>query len=388
VKRENYHAAAIAVLSLLAAALAVLLLIKSLNGSSIPGCGAGSGCDTVLSSRFSRIGPIPVSAAALPIFLMMAVCGFAAFTNHPRRRDFFLQLQFSLALIAAGAAFWFVSLQAVVLHHFCAWCTTTHALALLASLLIFWQWSKTDLKLNPILPALAALLLIAMIASQLLFHPRLYTITRATQPSTGPSIAPTDNQLSLYNNRITINPSDWPILGSRRAQHLVIVMFDYTCAHCRREYPLLQQAQKRYGTQIAFIAIPLPLEQSCNPLVPFIPEHINSCTYTRYALAVFLSNPARFEEYHNRLMQGEHPPSLEQTRQIAEELLTPRAFAEALANPSIEKHIKGSVEIYRELNRGPIPKLILPTALISGEIYPQDHLFDVLESYLDLKPLR
>ncbi len=227
-----------------------------------------------------------------------------------------------------------------------------------------------------------------MIASQLLIQPRLYTITQDTHTSTQPAPAPAINQLSLYNNRITITPSDWPIFGSPRAQHRVIVMFDYTCTHCRREYPLLQQALHRYGTQIAFVAVPLPLEQSCNPLVPLIPEHINSCTYTRYALAVFLANPSLFEQFHNRMMQGEHPPSPEQTRQIAEELMTPAAFAAALTSPSIEKHIHDSVDLYRDLARGPIPKLVLPTALISGEIYPQDHLFDVLESYLDVKPLK
>jgi len=32
-------------------------------------------------------------------------------------------------------------------------------------------------------------------------------------------------------------------------------------------------------------------------------------------------------------------------------------------------------------------KLSLPTAVVSGEIYPAQHMFDVLESYLDVKPL-
>jgi protein-disulfide isomerase len=228
-----------------------------------------------------------------------------------------------------------------------------------------------------------------MIASQLLIQPALYTITRDTQPSTQPSASKNTNQISLYNNRVTLDPADWPVFGSRRAQHLVILMFDYTCSHCRREYPLLQQARQRYGTQVAFIAIPLPLEPCCNPAIPrIIPEHINSCTYTRYALAVWIANPSQFEQFHNRVMEGERPPSLEQTRQIAQELITPQAFASALADPSIEKHIQESVQLYRNVGAGPIPKLILPAAVIHGEIYPLQHLFDVLESHLEIKPLR
>src|SRR5262245_52081830 len=113
---------AVALLSFLAAVLAAFLLWTSLGGDQIPGCGGGSGCDSVLSSRFSRVGPFPVSALALPIFVMMSILAW-------RGRSEFLP---ALAIVAAGAAFWFISIQAFVLHRFCAYCTGTHALALAA----------------------------------------------------------------------------------------------------------------------------------------------------------------------------------------------------------------------------------------------------------------
>src|SRR6266850_5282292 len=244
VKRENHLGAIIAMLSALAAALDAFLLWQSLSGAAIPGCGGGSGCDTVLSSRFSRVGPIPVSALALPIFLMMAFFAFA-------RGDLSRQLLLGLAIIASGAAIWFISLQAFVIHRFCVYCTITHALALAASLLIFRQSRKRGARTIPLIPIAAVLLLGALIASQLLIQPALYTITRDTQPSTQPSPTNNTNQISFYNNRVTLDPADWPVFGSRRAQHLVILLFDYTCSHCRREYPLLQQARQRYGTQVA-----------------------------------------------------------------------------------------------------------------------------------------
>ena len=381
-KRENYPFVFIAAVSALAAALSALLLVQSLRGAGIPGCGGGSGCDAVLSSRFSRLGPIPVSAPATAVFLMMATCALTASSKQSR------QLLAGLAILATGAAIWFISIQALVIGHFCTYCTITHALALFASVLIFWQWYKSDVKITPAIPAVAAILLAVTIAAQLLIQPRLYTIS-TTQPVSQPSLNQPTNQISLFNNQVQIDPANWPLFGSRRAQHLVIVMFDYTCSHCRREYPLLQQARQHYGTQIAFIAVPIPLEPSCNPAIPrIIPEHVNSCTYTRYALAVFLADPSRFEQFHNRIMEGERPPTLDQTRHIAEETVTPAAFATALADPSIEKHIQESVQLYRSVGGGAIPKLILPTASIGGEIYPQQHLYDVLESYLDLKPLR
>jgi len=54
----------------------------------------------------------------------------------------------------------------------------------------------------------------------------------------------------------------------------------------------------------------------------------------------------------------------------------------------VERHIQESIQLYRDLGTGPIPKLVLPTAVIHGEIHPLQHMFDVLESHLEVKPLR
>jgi hypothetical protein len=96
----------------------------------------------------------------------------------------------------------------------------------------------------------------------------------------------------------------------------------------------------------------------------------------------------QFESFHDRIMQGKRPPPLEQTGQIAEERTTARAFATALADPSIENHIQESVQLYRDVGGGAIPKLMFPAAVVHGEIHPLQHMFDVLESHLDVKPLR
>jgi uncharacterized membrane protein/protein-disulfide isomerase len=397
VRRATGISTLIAALSAAAAILAAFLLWQSFSDASVPGCGAGSGCDAVLSSRWSRIGPIPVSAAALPVFLLMAFLATGTASYLPRRRDLSWRALPALAIIAAGAAVWFLSLQAFIIHHFCTYCTITHALALSASLLIFRQWFKLtaheprSTSLPPIIAAI--LLLLAMISTQLLFEPKLYTVTQGADPTpqSSPQTIPNPStpRLSLNDGRISIDPSAWPIFGTRRAQFLIVMMFDYTCDHCRREYPLLQQARQRYGTQIAIIAIPVPLEPACNPAVPrAFPEHINACTYIRYALAVWKADPASFEQFHNRLMEGDRPPPLEQAREYAEELVTPSSFAAALADPSVEKHIQDSVQLYRDAGAGPIPKLILPKAMISGEIHPLQHMFEVLESHLDIKPIR
>ena len=51
---------------LLALGISLFLAWNSLQGGGIPGCGPESGCNDVLNSRWSKTGPIPVSALGKP----------------------------------------------------------------------------------------------------------------------------------------------------------------------------------------------------------------------------------------------------------------------------------------------------------------------------------
>jgi uncharacterized membrane protein/thiol-disulfide isomerase/thioredoxin len=396
VKRDSTASSFITILATIATALAAFLLWESSTDAALPGCGPASGCDQVLSSRWSRIGQFPVAALALPIFLIMAILSHWASSYDPRKRSASWKFLPTLAIIASGAALWFLTLQFFLIRQVCIYCTMTHVLALAASFLIFKKWwSNTEPHHRHFAPSLvsALILLALMIGAQIRFPPRLYEIAAAPQdPATQP-VQPrqkfSKTRINLFNGQASIEASDWPVFGSRQSPHLIALMFDYTCEHCRREYPLLLQARQRYGDQLGIIAIPLPLEPYCNPTIPRpIPEHLNSCTYVRYALAVFKADPAAFEVYHDRLMDGPKPPPLEEARSIAESLISPSRFAAALRDPYIDGRIEDSVALYRAVGTGPIPKLILPKYMISREIDSAQHLYDVLESHLEIKPLK
>jgi hypothetical protein len=119
--------------------------------------------------------------------------------------------------------------------------------------------------------------------------------------------------------------------------------------------------------------------------------HINSCTYVRFALAVWKADPTKFEQYHNRLMEGDRPPSLDAARQYGEELVGKEPFTN-LNDPATERRIEEAVALYRLLSpsreESAIPKLILPEHVVHGEIQPLQHMYDVLESHLNIKPIR
>src|SRR5687768_762544 len=76
------------VLALAAAGVAGYLLFVSWTEGGLPvGCGEGSGCKAVLTSQWSRVGPVPVSAPALLLYLGLFVATFWIGPGLPTNRQ-------------------------------------------------------------------------------------------------------------------------------------------------------------------------------------------------------------------------------------------------------------------------------------------------------------
>ena len=160
--------------------LAGYLAWTSLSGSAVAGCGPDSGCDKVLHSRWGYLLGIPVSLLALIVYVGVLGLSFRlgkSATSVQQRKIWPWLL--AAAVLMAGAAIWFTSLQAAVIHSFCPFCMTAHGVGLLAAVVIFlnapirpppekpWQVEKQvfvppTLAQNAILCALGGLALLAL----------------------------------------------------------------------------------------------------------------------------------------------------------------------------------------------------------------------------------
>jgi uncharacterized membrane protein len=85
----------------------------------IPPCGLTSNCDTVLTSKYASVGPIPVAAMGLLYYGAVIVLLIAYFDSYQRRI-----LHWASWLISAGMLgyVYFVFVQAFVLHAWCMYC--------------------------------------------------------------------------------------------------------------------------------------------------------------------------------------------------------------------------------------------------------------------------
>src|SRR5436309_849371 len=163
-----------------ACALSVYLLLRSFSAAALPGCGAGGGCDAVLSSRWSKVGPVPVTGPGALLYLVLSISALVG--ANP-----VLGVS-SLSIIAVGAALWFMLLQAIVVRRFCPYCTLAHLCGLAGGVVVLragWSSNNAATVLVIGLSALGAL-----IAGQLIWPAKTYRIEVAPSPVAAPALVP------------------------------------------------------------------------------------------------------------------------------------------------------------------------------------------------------
>ena len=114
----------IAVLSLTGLFVALYLLANSLGLTGPLICGIGE-CDTVQSSRWARMGPVPVSAVGVVGYL--ALLGTSLFGLQPVGRSSRAVggLLLSLGAVALAYSAWLTYLEAFVIRAWCQWCVVS-----------------------------------------------------------------------------------------------------------------------------------------------------------------------------------------------------------------------------------------------------------------------
>jgi len=127
--RTKVLASLLTALSLVALCISLYLTWTSWQTEAVAGCN-GDGivdCDAVLSSHWSQWLGMPVSLfGSITYLAILSICWPAA--KHPEGKAGSGLL--ALSLLAAGAAVWFIAVQAIFLQSFCFYCLSVHACGL------------------------------------------------------------------------------------------------------------------------------------------------------------------------------------------------------------------------------------------------------------------
>ena len=362
--------------ALIGLAIAGYLLYLALTGNTAAGCGEGAGgCNEVLSSRWSKVYDLPVSAFAAAAYLLILTLSLHAAPRYPQRhRDGAWRLIAIVSLSAGLSALWFIALQLFVLHHVCYYCMAAHGCSLTLAGLALMR-SRTMLSLLGVVP------IAALVALQLLVKPAPPTF---------------DPDTVLFGN---FDTHAVPTLGDPDAPHVIALLYDYNCPFCRDAHRMAGDAVKRYDGQLVVVLFPTAIDPACNRGADRPGPHSQtSCQLARLALAVWLAKPQSFADFDKRLIEHAETYAnpnaspdryLSVARAIAQTFVAADELDRALADPRIDEILQNNGDIYKHATyqgRRGVPRLIITGRPLPG-FADQAPFYDLLErAYPELSP--
>lgn len=373
-------------LNIIALILSIILGWHYLKGGAMAGCGGGSACEEVLSSRWSSIGGIfPISGLAIGAYLALLVAGF--FTGQDTDASI-RRLAWTVMLILcgaiAGSAIWFIAVQKWYIGSFCPYCMATHITGLLLSAIVFWR-AITAFKQDTPTSRFHPFKIIGLAGIGLLMAGSMaLTQMRFTSPAS-------TNTGHTANSLPAINYETAPMVGNRNAPYKVTMLFDYKCPHCQKVHNMLDEVVKHYGGKLSFVLCPTPLSTECNPYIPQdIEAFKNSCDLAKVGLAVWKANPQAFTAFDSWMFRNEEghtwqPKDLAAAKEKAVALLGQSAYNAAASDPWIEEYLQTCTQWYGQTvrnGRGGVPKIIFGARWVIPEPKDVEELITILQKTL------
>ncbi|HKS38775.1 MAG TPA: vitamin K epoxide reductase family protein [Verrucomicrobiae bacterium] len=398
-----------------AMAVSLYLLSVSWSGGALAGCGPESSCHKVLTSRWAYWFGIPVSLVALVAYAGILLATFGVTTSaSSARRNAARALLTVLAITVGGSALWFIGLQFFVLRSVCPYCMAAHGCGLVAATILLFR-TPDPLPSKKIRPserprqapiwrhlAVGLGCVVVLIGGQIMHKPKTGAIaqlpnrgvaTTTGLPTNGSKTAAsptTPRTISLHDGQIELNLDELPLIGSPRAPHAMVSLFDYTCHHCREMHELLHQAHAAFSNQLAIVCLPMPLDANCNPAIKRTADaHLNACEYARLGLAVWRADRTAFTRFDSWLFGHPSVPSLLQARQYAEQLVGREPLQRALADDWVNLQIERDVALYqlnhRKTRNSTMPQILVGSRIGFGSLSSVEDLFRLLETEFGLK---
>ena len=179
---------------------------------------------------------------------------------------------------------------------------------------------------------------------------------------------------------VTLSSAQWPVVGRPDAKYMIVEMFDYTCPHCRKTHPALEQTARHYGDDFALLVVPVPMHSNCNDTVTKNhTSHHNACELAKLAIAVWLTDAQAFPTFHDWMMQGSTAPSNDAALTKAMELVDSSELKSQLASRIPTRYLVNTIKLYKRAGKGIIPKLLFPKTSLVGKTESPEILRQLIE---------
>lgn len=107
--------------------------------NAIPPCTVSSGCETVLTSKYSMLGPLPVSLLGSLFYIAVIFLCLLILTNY---KKIFIQVFYLISSAGFLVSLGLIYIQAELLHAFCQYCLLSEIISTGIVILSFLKYRK------------------------------------------------------------------------------------------------------------------------------------------------------------------------------------------------------------------------------------------------------
>lgn len=369
--KRDYIAAAGRLFMGAAAGASLYLASMTLARTSLPGCGDGSNCQDVLTSRWAFAFGIPVSFAGFVLYALTLLLSWA----YVRRERSFAGLQGAMAVATIlAAAVWFTAVQIFALGSFCQWCSLIHASAVAGAFLLWLSRRRHPLpdldcsndlrdagspfsndRIFRFTAMGAALVVTGLLALGSLSGP-LHRPAAVESSLAGDAVRSIPGgTIGLMDGKYQLQPADYPVLGTAGKEAPVAVLLsDYTCEWCLKNHGILEDVLRSAAPGRAILLLPAARSLEAEDI-------------QRTLLTAFHADPEAWRSLTALITSGQIPARHDDVGRAALQLVTPEKFAASAQSNAerIDAQIRLAASILRDARERDNGNTILPQ-LYSG----------------------
>ncbi len=345
-------------------------------------------CDYVLSSRWAKVGPIPISVLGMAYFTALAVWFVVVGAPNYAGRLWHL---LPLGLVGVGGCASVALLYVLIfgLPVWCTWCVAAHVANLFLFALTVLAWPRrakvravgdevpypSFARGGVVVGASVGMVLLLLTAAHALnasavargYQQRYLEVTNNVDYILWRYRAAKEQDIPITSDDLVIGPDDAPCQ--------LVVFSDFQCAKCRLFHGLIERLREERPEVLRCVFKHYPMSDHCNEHVDQ-PFHVISCPAAEAAEAVrSVASAEQSYAYYLALYKDMSRLDEAPYAALAEQVgIDPRRFAAALSEHAGHERIKGDIALAHALGvEG------TPTVFLNGRLIPNWRImtFDV-----------
>lgn len=314
-------------------------------------------CDSVLISRFAKLGPFPLGGLGLVYYFYLFLSAVAARVAKDLIPSL-LVLPFLSLLPGLGFILYLLFVSAFVLKTWCLFCLSIYLITFVSFFLLrailnipFSQigsfslnylralCGKTKLAFEPHFfgNALFLFLTLGLGLFMLYTHENKYA---ADLEDFDPKAF---LDFHYIQPQVSFDSPQTPFWGKANAPVKIVEFSDFECPFCKRAADILKPYLKQHLRNIQFFFVNHPLDKSCNPDMK---RELHQRACAAAGAAICADKEGKFWEYHDLLFAHQPKFSEEQLKHYAENLrLNVQKFSECLIAEDTNNRLRRDLEL-------------------------------------------